>query len=403
MQNKNEKRVPELRFKGFVDDWEQRKLGEVASIFDGTHQTPHYTESGVMFLSVENIKTLQSEKYISMENFEGEFKVRPEYGDVLMTRIGDIGTANVVRTNTQIAYYVSLALLKAIDTDSDFLAISIASPFVQKGLWMRTLHIAFPKKINKNEIEKVDIIVPRKEEQQKIGKFFTNLDHLIALHKRKLDLLKQMKQGYLQQMFPKNGEKVPKLRFANFEGDWEERKLGELGKVFTGNTPSTTDKENWSSNNKGYIWITPTDINKLLISNSERCLTDKGWSKARTVPANSVLITSIASIGKNAINIVPAAFNQQINAIVPKENASYFVLSAMEKDTVRFAGIAGKTATSIISKKWFEAFKIYVPEYKEQIEVGQLFSFIDYMTSLYQQKVYNITLQRKTYLQLIFI
>jgi Restriction endonuclease S subunits len=204
-------------------------------------------------------------------------------------------------------------------------------------------------------------------------------------------------------MFPKNGENVPMLRFANFKGDWIKRKLGELGEIFTGNTPSTIDTENWSSNNKGYTWVTPTDINKLLISNSARCLTEKGWSKARIVPANSVLITSIASIGKNAINIVPTAFNQQINAIVPKENDAYFVLSAMEKDTVRFARIAGKTATPIINKKLFEAFTIYVPEYKEQLKIGQLLNGIDNLISLYQQKVYNIILQKKIYLQLIFI
>jgi type I restriction enzyme S subunit len=137
-----------------------------------------------MFLSVENIKTLKSEKYVSEEAFDDEFKVRPEYGDVLMTRIGDIGTANVVRLNARIAYYVSLALLKPIETDSDFLAMAIASPFVQKGLWTRTLHIAFPKKINKNEIEKVDVIAPCKEEQQRIGSLFSDLDRLITLHQR---------------------------------------------------------------------------------------------------------------------------------------------------------------------------------------------------------------------------
>ena len=192
---------PEIRFAGFTDSWEQRKLSEVANIFDGTHQTPKYTPSGVMFLSVEDINTLQSDKYISKEAFESEFKIAPQKGDVLMTRIGDIGTVNIVRSETEIAYYVSLALLKPIDIDSEYLATAIASPFVQKELWTRTLHTAYPMKINKNEIEKVAIKVPNIEEQHQIGIFFANFDRLIALHKRELTKLQNIKKALLEKMF----------------------------------------------------------------------------------------------------------------------------------------------------------------------------------------------------------
>ena len=85
-------------------------MNEVSDIYDGTHQTPKYQDDGVMFLSVENIKTLTSNKFISREAFEVEFKIRPQRGDVLMTRIGDIGTANVVKTDRDVAPYVSLSL-----------------------------------------------------------------------------------------------------------------------------------------------------------------------------------------------------------------------------------------------------------------------------------------------------
>ena len=166
--------------------WEQRKLGEVSDVFDGTHQTPRYKDNGVKFLSVENIKTLNSDKFISLEDFIEEFNSYPVKGDVLMTRIGDIGTANVVESDEKLAYYVSLALFKMHrDTDSYFLKNSIHSRSVQNELWKRTLHIAFPKKINKNEIEKVSIYIPRKNEQNRIGLFFEKIDKLITLHQRK--------------------------------------------------------------------------------------------------------------------------------------------------------------------------------------------------------------------------
>ena len=198
---KTGEKIPELRFAGFADDWEQRKLNEVSDIYDGTHQTPKYQDNGVMFLSVENIKTLTSNKFISREAFEDEFKIRPQRGDVLMTRIGDIGTANVVETDEDLAYYVSLALFKSEELNPYFLQASIYAPFVQDQIWKRTLHIAFPKKINKNEIGQVPINVPTLAEQTKIGSFFKQLDNTITLHQRKLDLLKEQKKGFLQKMF----------------------------------------------------------------------------------------------------------------------------------------------------------------------------------------------------------
>ncbi|MGI2064654.1 restriction endonuclease subunit S, partial [Escherichia coli] len=125
---------PEIRFAGFTEPWEQSKLNGVSDIYDGTHQTPKYQDEGVRFLSVENIKTLISNKFISHEAFESEFRIRPQRGDVLMTRIGDVGTANVVETDEDLAYYVSLALLKFEKLNSYFLQASIHAPFVQKQI-----------------------------------------------------------------------------------------------------------------------------------------------------------------------------------------------------------------------------------------------------------------------------
>ncbi len=169
-----------------INVWEQRKLGELVGVYDGVHQTPEYQDSGIMFLSVENITTLKSEKYISEEAFVRDYKVYPEKGDILMTRIGDVGTTNVVETTEKMAFYVSLALLKPLNVDSYFLSNAIQSDLFQKGLKERTLVTAIPQKINKEEIGKVEIIISNNnEEQQKIGNYFRNLDHLITLHQCK--------------------------------------------------------------------------------------------------------------------------------------------------------------------------------------------------------------------------
>lgn len=199
---KNDAKIPEIRFNGFSEDWGNDTLNNVADIYDGTHQTPCYTDKGIMFLSVENIKTLTSIKFISEEDFLKEFKIFPQRGDVLMTRIGDIGTANVVESGLHMAYYVSLALLKPKKLNPYFLKECIHSNCVRRELWHRTLHIAFPKKINKNEIEKVNIYFPiDSTEQAKIGTFFKKLDSYINLQKDKITKLKNIKSALLEKMF----------------------------------------------------------------------------------------------------------------------------------------------------------------------------------------------------------
>lgn len=170
----------------FTLAWEQRKLEDIVGIYDGVHQTPNYQNSGVMFLSVENIATLKSSKFISEEDFKRDYKVFPQENDILMTRIGDVGTTNVVTDNGLKAYYVSLALLKYKSTDPYFLSNAIQSDYVQKELANRTLKTAIPMKINKDEIGKVSVMLPLSAtEQQQIGTYFRNLDDLITLHQRK--------------------------------------------------------------------------------------------------------------------------------------------------------------------------------------------------------------------------
>ena len=198
----NGEKTPKIRFSGFTKDWEQRKLGVIVGIYDGVHQTPKYQDNGIMFLSVENIATLQSTKYISEDDFKRDYKVYPQENDILMTRIGDVGTTNVIADKGLKAYYVSLALLKYKSTNPYFLSNAIQSEYVKKELANRTLKTAIPMKINKDEIGKVDVMLPiLVREQTKIGEYFRNLDHLITLHQSKLEKLQKIKKSMLESMF----------------------------------------------------------------------------------------------------------------------------------------------------------------------------------------------------------
>ena len=195
---------------------------------------------------------------------------------------------------------------------------------------------------------------------------------------------------------------TPKLRFPGFTYPWEQRKLGELGNVITGNTPSTSNSQYWSQSSDGVVWITPTDINSVKTESSERKLTDMGAAEARLVPANSVLVTCIASIGKNTINTVAAAFNQQINAIVPDGYNSYFILSMLNNMNDAFRRVAGTSATSIVNRAEFCLLKAQIPGVDEQNEIGEFFESVDTLITLHQRKLEHLKLKKKSLLQKLF-
>ena len=257
--------------------------------------------------------------------------------------------------------------------------------------------------VTKGDMESKIVSIPNIDEQKQIGSFFKQLDNTITLHQRKLDLLKEQKKGYLQKMFPKNGAKVPELRFAGFTDDWEERKLKELGDIQTGNTPPTSDSDNYSLD--GVLWVTPTDIKSLVISNTAKKLSQVGVTKARIAKAGSILVTSIASIGKNTLLRMDAGFNQQINSLTPtSENDSYFLLTQSEKWSEKMKQTAASATMQIVNKTDFSNISTYVPVHKEEQEkIGSFFKQLDDTIALHQRKLDLLKEQKKGFLQKMFV
>ena len=163
---------------------------------------------------------------------------------------------------------------------------------------------------------------------------------------------------------------------VTYPSDWKEIKIGDTGRVITGSTPSTSNKHYWG---KEYTWITPTDIDdRVFMYSSERKLSKQGFEISRQLPPGSVLITCIASIGKNCILAGVGSCNQQINAIIPSEkyDSRYiYYLMNFSKDTLE--NLAGITATKILNKKTFETIKFCVPELSEQQAIASVLSNFD--------------------------
>ena len=398
--------VPKLRFPGFTDPWEQRRLGEVVDVHDGVHQTPDYKDHGVMFVSVEDIETLKSEKYISKEDYDRDYKTRPATGDILMTRIGDVGTSNVVETHDEMAFYVSLALLKPRNIESYFLNSAIKSSFFQKRLQERTLVTAVPKKINKDEIGKVEILLPVAiEEQRQIGAFFRSLDSLIALHQRELDHVKELKKGLLQKVFPKEGTNAPELRFPGFTDPWEQRKLGELvEETYGGGTPKTSVPEYWGGD---IPWIQSSNVIEGELFNIDRpkAITDKGLreSAAILIPGSSIAVVTHVGVGK--LVYLPFSFttSQDFVSLSRLKTNSIFLCYALfrrlqtEINMVQGSAIKGITKAELLDKR------IDIPHDVEQTQIGAFFQKLDSLIALHQRELDHVKELKKGLLQQMFV
>ena len=178
----------------------------------------------------------------------------------------------------------------------------------------------------------------------------------------------------------------PAIRFKGFTDPWEQRKLGELGEILTGSTPSTSHKEYYSDN--GIPWVTPTDISKNIIYDTPRKLSDKGREIARIAPKGTILVTCIASIGKNTMLGTMGSFNQQINALIPnfEKNNPYFLLTESMLWSEKMKQQAAAGTMQIVNKTEFSELVTMVPKLEEQEAIGTYFRNLDHLITLFAGK-----------------
>lgn len=386
--------VPKVRFQGFTDDWEDRKLNEVAIFYNGQRipidsslrkkgKYPYYGATGII-------------DYVEDYIFDGEFVLLAEDG------------ANITMRNSPIAYLTQgkfwlnnhAHIMAMKDGSNNFLV-----QLLEKQNYEKYNSGTAQPKLNSQVVKSLNFLFPTKEEQQKIGSFFKQLDDTIALHQRKLDLLKEQKKGFLQKMFPKNGSRVPELRFSGFADDWEERKLGELSNIVGGGTPSTSNPENWDGD---IDWYAPAEIGEQsYVSKSKKTITELGLKKssARILPVGTVLFTSRAGIGNTAILAKEATTNQGFQSIVPDQNKldSYFIFSRTN-ELKRYGEVTGAGSTFVeVSGKQMSKMSIMVPELSEQQKIGSFFKQLDDTIALHQRKLDSLKEQKKGFLQKMFV
>ena len=235
MTKSDDKRVPALRFKGFTDDWEQRKLGEICKVtklagFEFTKYVNYSNTGSILAIRGINVKkgkfNLQDVKYIDNSNFSRLSRSKLQEGDILFTYVGTIGNSAIVPKNVNWYLAPNVCLIRPQDKNSSFISYLIQSDRFQHEEIPKWITTSSQPALSMENIRKFKIILPLNSEQQKISSLVSKIDKLITLQQRKLRQLKLLKNALLKRMF--TAKKSPTLRFRDFSKDWKLHKLQDI-------------------------------------------------------------------------------------------------------------------------------------------------------------------------------
>ena len=390
-------KVPAIRFAGFTDPWEQRKLGEIVSIGAGAPPSA-FSAGNFLYVKVDDLNESSHFQFDSAQRVDANTAVKPiRKGSIIFAKRGAAILGNKVRVLGKTAYIdTNMMALEPRGVDADFLWLFIN----QTGLYRIADTSTIPQ-INNKHIEPYPVDIPNMAEQQAIGTFFSRLDDLITLHQRKYDKLVVFKKSMLEKMFPKDGESVPEIRFAGFTDPWEQRKLGDVTDSFSGGTP---DGSHASYYGGSIPFIRSAEINS---DKTELFLTEKGLdnSSAKIVERGTVLYALYgATSGEVGIAAIKGAINQAILALSPHTgNDPLFLASWLRREKARIVdtylqGGQGNLSGSIVKELSFA-----LPQQKEQQVIGSFFSHLDNLITLHQRKLELLRNIKKSLLDKMFV
>jgi len=392
--------------------WEQRKLGEhVSLITKGTTPKNKSGEGTVNFIKVENIingKILTTTKISEEENENYLKRSKLKEHDILFSIAGTLGRTAIVNKSVLPANTnQALAIIRGYNFDTYFLLTSLSGQIVIEYIRKNPTVGAQPN-LSLEQIATLKIGSPKVEEQILIGSFFKQLDNLITLHKRKLEGLKELKKGYLQQMFPQVGESVPQVRFAEFTDSWKERKLGEIGRLQSGIGFPNLEQ----GGIEGVPFFKISDMNndgnehEMVSANNyvnNEQLQRKEWKPISEVPA--IIFAKVgAAIMLNRKRIVHTPFLIDNNIMVYIFDNSWnldFGKTLFETiDLPRFAQIGALPSYNVSD---IEKIDVIIPALHEQIAIGNFFRSLDEQITIQQQKLDKLKRLKSAYLQKMFI
>ncbi|HAQ3731383.1 TPA: restriction endonuclease subunit S [Enterococcus faecium] len=397
---------PEIRFPGFMEDWEERKLNELAE-FNPKSDLPERFE----YVDLESVVGTELVRHRTENRYSAPSRAQrlAKKNDVFYQTVRPYQKNNYLFDLPYDNYVFSTgyAQMRPIGNGYFLLTLIQEEKFVNRVL-ERSTGTSYPA-INSNDLAKLPVKVPADiQEQQKVGTFFKQIDNTITLHQRKLDLLKETKKGFLQKMFPKNGAKVPEVRFPGFTEDWEERKFGEIVQVSRGLTYKPSDVQI-----EGIRVLRSSNINEdVFVLRDDDVFVKPDAVNIAPIKNGDILITSANGssrlVGKHAI----------VNGLQDKTVHGGFMLRVKSKNTwftnslmssrwynyfINIYVSGGNGAIGNLRKYDLESQTIIVPDDEEQQKIGAFFKQLDDTIALHQRKLDLLKETKKSFLQKMFV
>ncbi|MFC6347786.1 restriction endonuclease subunit S [Vagococcus carniphilus] len=403
----NNRKIPSLRFEGFSDDWEQRNIKEISKVFIGlvTSMTENYREKGTLLIRNSDIKPGRFEFSANPIHLDEEFAEknatrRLELGDIVTVHTGDIGTSAVIgkREVGSIGFATINTRPNKKILDSDYLG-TYFNTSIHKNWAVKMSTGDGRSNYNLYDFNRLEIPIPDLKEQFQIGSFFKQFDNVITLQEKNLDLLKKQKKGFLQKMFPKDDEKVPELRFEKFDDDWEQRKLGNIGKF----NPKSELPEKFEyvdlESVVGTELVSHRTENKESAPSRAQRLAEKGdlfYQTVRPYQKNNYLYN---------LPYDNYVFSTGYAQIRPESNG-FFLLTLLQEEKFVNRVLVRSTGTSYpaINSKDLEKILITIPtEKEEQTKIGNFFKQLDKTITLQEQQLEKLKEMKKGFLQKMFV
>ena len=407
--------VPQIRFAGFTDPWEQRKLSELVEIERGGSPRPierYITDDpcGLNWVKIGDAPELG--RYITQTaekiKPEGLAKTRQVYpGDLVLSNSMSFGRPYIMAIKGCIHDGWLLIRDAQKHFDPIFLCHMLGAPQMLNQYRMFAAGSTV-NNLNKELVGKAIVSLPSKDEQREIGIVLDRLDSLITLHQRKYDKLCVLKKSMLDKMFPKGGSLYPEIRFAGFTDPWEQRKLGEIATFGGGHTPSMSDSDNYEGGN--VLWVTSQDVKSHYLDGTTTQITEKGAKELTLYPAGSLVMVTRSGILRHTLPVAelrkPSTVNQDIRVILPQGKyygqwlLQFFI--SRNKELLLEFGKTGTTVESVDFSKMRDMV-LLTPSLPEQQQIGHYFARLDNLITLHQRKLELLRNIKKSMLDKMFV
>ena len=398
-------KVPAIRFAGFTDPWEQRKLGDVASSFDyGLNAAATEYDGQNKYLRITDIDDETHEFSKSdLTTPLADLAMSADYllkeGDLLFARTGaSVGKTYLYRQFDGMVYFAGFLIRARIGegADPEFAYQATLTDAYKKYVAITSQRSGQPG-VNAQEYADYQLMLPSKTEQQQIGMTLRSLDDLITLHQRKYDKLVIFKKSMLEKMFPKDGESVPEIRFAGFTDPWEQRKLGEIVSIGAGAPPSAFSAGN-------FLYVKVDDLNESSHFQFDSAQRVDANTAVKPIRKGSIIFAKRgAAILGNKVRVLgkTAYIDTNMMALEPRGvDADFLWLFINQTGLYR---IADTSTIPQINNKHIEPYPVDIPNMAEQQAIGTFFSRLDDLITLHQRKLELLQDIKKSLLDKMFV